>query len=398
MEFLTKTQLFSNVTLPKPTRPFFSSGPCVKPLGWGLEVLDSFLMGRSHRAPAAVGQLQDILARTRALLEIPDSYEVAIVPASATGAIEAGLWNLLGPRGVDTWVFDVFSQRWWTDLTHQLGLDVRTFRGSPQAVPDLSQASRARDQVITWGGTSSGLWIPDGQFISPDHEGLVLCDATSVVFTRPLPWEALDFTAFSWQKGLGGEAGFGMIVVSPRALDRLRTYRPSWPLPRVLNLREDPLVVEGEAGRSASLFSAMTLNTVSLLAVADCVWCLQWAQAQGGLGGLCRRVAENFHLLEGWVARTPWVGFLVHNPRWRSHAAVCLEITHPRVKGGPVSQRWAFVQGMGRFLAEQGAAFDCLNHAAGEPCLRLWCGPTVEAEDVARVLPWLEEAFHHAFL
>ena len=367
----------------------------MKPLGWSADQLSSFLMGRSHRSKPGVAQLQDVLARTKAVLEIPCDYEVALVPGSATGAMEMGMWNLLGDRGVDTVVFDVFSRRWWGDLTHILKLeDVRVVEGGPKSLPDLWSVKGDRDLVITWGGTSSGVWIPNGSFISPQREGLVLCDVTSAAFVRPLPWDRLDFTAFSWQKGLGGEAGFGMVVLSPRAFERLRRFAPPWPIPRLLSLRHDPLVIKGEEGRAKSLFSGLTLNTVSMLAVADCLWCLGWAENHGGLEGLCRRVARNFQVLERWVDRTPWVEFLVPDPLWRSQGAVCLEIVEPTVLNASRQEKWAFLKRMETFLDQRAVAFDCLNHAEDEPALRVWCGPTVEEADLAHLLPCLEAAFH----
>lgn len=378
--------------LSKPARPFFSSGPCAKPLGWGSHILDHFLAGRSHRSAPAIQQIQTVLLKTRLILKIPDDYVIAIVPGSATGAIEMGLWNLLGCRGVDVWSFDVFGERWATDIRQELRLeDVRFFEGSARHLPDFSQVDPKRDQVFTWGGTTSGLWLQELDWLPAKREGLTICDATSVIFATDLPWHLLDFTAFSWQKGLGSEAGQGVIVLSPRALERLRTYKPVWPIPRSFTLHDDCFIKNNQI--EGSLFSGMTLNTLSLMTIADCLWTLDWAEKQGGLKGLLQRVQHNFDILEAWVDRTPWVSFLSKEARMRSKVAVCLEIVDPFITALSRAQQWRFLEEIGNRLAQAHVAFDCLNHAFAEPGFRFWCGPTIESQDLADALPWVDFLF-----
>jgi phosphoserine aminotransferase len=308
--------------------------------------------------------------------------------------MEMGMWNLLGARGVDVWAFDVFGHKWAKDVRHALCLkDVRFFEGTPQQMPDFSQADPRRDQVFTWNGTTSGAWVEEEPiWRRPLAEGLVICDATSAAFAADLPWAHLDFTALSFQKGLGSEASCGVIVVSARALERLKSHTPPWPIPHILNLREDPLVTHDTMTKS--IFAGYTLNTPSMLALADSLWALKWAESIGGLPGLLEKVAANFHVMNTWVDRTPWVDFLTLSPTHRSKTSLCLQLVDPHIKALKPADQWAFLRDMAQTLATEGAAFDCLNHADASPALRLWCGPTVETEDLIAVLPWLEKVFH----
>lgn len=380
---------------PKPQRPFFSAGPCAKPPGWKLLLLDHFLEGRSHRSAPALAQLQELLAEMRSLLKIPTDYHIAIVPGSATGAFEMGLWNFLGACGVDVWSFDVFGRRWADTIRHELKVaDTRFFDAPEGELPPLGQADFTRDQVFTWCGTTAGVWLQDISWIPLKREGLTLCDATSAVFTTSLPWSLLDVTAFSWQKGLGGEGGHGMIVLSPAALERLKVFKPSWPVPKILRLRDDSFITRKE--EQGSLFSGFTLNTPSLLAVADCLWALNWAKTQGGMVGLMKRVQDNFSCLEAWVMKTPWVSFFARDPQIRSRSVVCLEITDPLVTKEGGGDLWDFYKNMTQRLEREGVAFDCLNHTLGKPGLRIWCGPTIERQDLELLFPWMEKIFQES--
>ena len=289
----------------KPKRPFFSLGPCAKALGWNLSLLDHILEGRSHRSLPALRQLQEILSQLRSLLGIPSDYQVAIVPGSATGAFEMGLWNLLGPRSLDVWSFNVFGCRWAAEIRQHLPLSETRFFDAPDGeLPAFSQADFGRDQVFTWCGTTSGVWLEEIAWISRQRQGLTFCDATSAVFSTPLPWVLLDVTTFSWQKGLRGEGGHGILVLSSKALERLRILKPSWPIPKLLRLKDDPFVRDRKL--EGSIFAGFTLNTPSLLAVADCLWGLNWAKAQGGMEGLMARVKQNFER-EDLEALFPWL-------------------------------------------------------------------------------------------
>jgi phosphoserine aminotransferase len=375
----------------KPTRrprsPHFSSGPCPKRPGWRPEALAGAAVGRSHRGPVGQARLAEALARTRALLGLPAGHQLALCPGSDTGAFEAALWGLLGPRGVDIAVWDSFGQEWLRDLRQALRIaDLRILAADFGELPALPTVPSDRDFVWVWTGTSAGVAVPEG-YLPPAGEGLTLCDATSAVFAVDLPWERLDATSFSWQKCLGGEAGHGMLVLSPRALARLRQHRPAWPVPKLLRLAEDGVVAEG-------LFRGETINTPSLLCVEDYLDALAWAEGLGGLPALIRRSRANLACVAAWVAETTWVGFLAARPEWRASTAICLRIRHPGVLALAEDGQRAFIGQMVALLEAEGVAYDIGGYRKAPPGLRIWGGPTVEATDIAAVLPWLDWAFH----
>jgi phosphoserine aminotransferase len=307
----------------RPARPFFSSGPCAKHPGWTPESLGGAFLGRSHRARGGLAKLKDAIARTKSLLQIPDDYRVAIVPASDTGAVEMAMWNLLGPKPVDLFAWESFGEEWVTDTVKQLKLkDARIFKAPYGELPDLAQAGANNDIVFVWNGTTSGVRVPNADFIAADREGVTICDATSAAFAMPLPWDKLDVTTFSWQKVLGGEAAHGMLVLSPNAVARMEAYSPHWPLPKIFRLTKGGKLIEG-------LFEGETLNTPSMLAVEDYLEALKWAENIGGLPALYARVNANADALGKWVQKRDWIDFLAKEERYRSTTSVCLKIVEP---------------------------------------------------------------------
>lgn len=375
-----------------PERPFFSSGPCVKHPAWSWQELAQAPLGRSHRAPEGLALLKGVIEKTRAVLSIPADYRIAIMPGSTTGAMEAALWSLLGPRGVDAFSWDIFGDLWTYDLQHQLPLpDVRVFSAPFGQLPDFSSVEAQRDVVFTWCGTTAGVWVPDTNWLPNSQEGLVLCDVTSAVFAVDLPWSKLDVAAFSWQKGLGGEGAHGMLVLSPRAVARLETYTPPWPMPRLFRLTRDGQLIE-------AIFKGEIINTPSLLCAQDAFNALSWIETHGGLKQMLKRVEQNFQALKRWVDATPWVMFLAESPAICAKTAVCLKIVDPVFKERSALDQWALLNQMGEFLAQEGAAFEVLNHAFAPPSLRIWCGPMMETSDLERLFPWLDWAFHKAIL
>jgi phosphoserine aminotransferase len=386
-----EVQEFTNTQPVKPTRlpkrPFFSSGPCVKYPGWSLNALEKAHVSRSHRSGEGKALLKLCLEKTRALLEIPEDYHIAIVPGSTTGAMEMALWSFLGPRPVDVFAWDVFSRLWAYDIQNQLRLNnVRVFEAPFGFLPDGHQARPNHDQVLAWCGTTSGVWVPDATWLAPRGEGLVICDATSAVFATPLPWERLDVTAFSWQKGLGSEAAHGMLVLSPHAMERLRTYSPPWPMPRIFRMAFEGKVLE-------KLFEGETLNTPSLLCVEDFLAALAWAQTLGGLPKLVARSQHHFALLEAWVEATPWAAFVAQIPETRAKTAVCLQVKEARFERLSLEAQYAWLGQVARLLEQENAGFDIVNHPRMPPSLRIWTGPTVELSDLQAFLPWLTWAF-----
>lgn len=370
----------------RPARPFFSSGPCAKRPGWKPEVLVNAPLGRSHRAPAGLSRLREAIARTRAVLEVPDEFAIAIVPASDTGAVELAMWNLLGERPVDLFAWDVFGRDWVKDAVEQLKLDARVYDAPQGALPPLEQTDPAHDVVFTWNGTTAGARVPDADWISAQREGIVICDATSAAFAMPLDWAKVDVVTFSWQKVLGGEAAHGMLVLGPRALDRLECYTPDRPLPKIFRLKKKGKI-------NTDVFDGQTINTPSLLCVEDYVDALKWAASVGGLEGLIARVNENYGVLARWVARTPWVEFVVRDEAIRSTTSVTLEIVDADVaRLGPEERRARLARLTGRLEAED-AAYDILGHRSAPPCLRIWCGATVEADDLVALTAWLDWAY-----
>ncbi|MEE8276254.1 MAG: phosphoserine transaminase [Alphaproteobacteria bacterium] len=371
----------------RPAEPRFSSGPCAKRPGWTPAALDGAVLGRSHRTPAAKAKLAAVIEESRALLGIPADYRIAIMPASDTGAFEAAMWSLLGPRGVDVLAWESFGKGWATDIVDELGLaDVRVMAADYGELPDLGRVDPVRDVVFTWNGTTSGVRVPDGTWISPDRAGLTLCDATSAVFAMDLPWDRLDAVTWSWQKVLGGEAQHGMLVLSPRAVVRLEDHTPSWPMPKIFRLTKGGLPIEG-------IFRGETINTPSMLCVEDQLDALAWARSVGGLPALIARAEANLALIADWVGHSEWVDFLARAPRTRSCTSVCLRIVDPWFQGLDAEGQAVAAKRVAALLEEEGAAHDLGAYRAAPPGLRLWAGATVERDDLAALMPWLDWAF-----
>jgi len=371
----------------RPRNPNFSSGPCAKRPGWTPQTLANALVGRSHRSKPGKARLQEVCDRSRELLGLPGDYRLGIVPASDTGAVEMALWSMLGARGVDVLTWESFGEGWATDVTKQLKLkDARILAAPYGKLPDLRAVDWRRDVVFTWNGTTSGARVPNGDWIDAAREGLAICDATSAVFAMDLPWDKLDVITWSWQKVLGGEAGFGMLALSPRAVARLGTYVPPWPLPKVFRL-----TAKGKFNEA--IFAAETINTPSMLAVEDAIDGLKWARSIGGQSALQRRSKDNLDAVARWVDRTPWIEFLVRDEAIRSWTSVCLEIVDDWFQSQSTEKQRAALKKMEALLDEEGAAFDFVGHRDAPPGLRLWCGATVETGDIAAVLPWLDWAF-----
>jgi len=371
----------------KPANPLFSSGPCAKRPGWTLENLKDAPLGRSHRAKIGKSRLKEAIDRTAAMLGVPEDYRVGIVPASDTGAVEMALWSLLGARGVDMLAWESFGSGWITDVTKQLKLDdVRSLTAGYGDLPDLSLVDPARDVVFTWNGTTSGVKVPHADWISDDRAGLTICDATSAAFAMDLPWDKLDVTTFSWQKVLGGEAAHGVIILSPRAVERLENYTPAWPLPKIFRLTKGGKLIEG-------IFTGATINTPSMLCVEDYLDALGWADSIGGLKGLIERSEANLAVLRDWVARTDWVRFLANDAATVSNTSVCLKIFAPWFTALSPEEQATAAKEMATLLDEEGAAYDIGAYRDAPAGLRIWAGSTVEAADLKALLPWLDWAY-----
>ncbi len=374
----------------RPANPNFSSGPCAKRPGYSLAALEKALLGRSHRSKLGKAKLKEVVDRSRAILGIPKDYRVGIVPASDTGAVEMALWSLLGPRGVDALTWESFGEGWVTDIEKQLKIkDLRVMRAPYGQIPDLAQIDGDRDVVFTWNGTTSGARMPNGEWIKSDRKGLTICDATSGVFAMDLPWGKLDVVTWSWQKVLGGEAAHGMLALSPRAIERLESYTPPWPLPKIFRLTSKGKFSEG-------IFKEETINTPSMLAVEDAIDSLKWAESLGGLPALRARCEGNLAAIAQWVERTPWVDFLVADPKIRSCTSVCLKIVADGFDRLPKEEQWAQVKKIEALLDAEGIAYDIAGHRDAVPGLRIWCGATIERSDVEALLPWLDWAFAEA--
>lgn len=369
----------------KPKRPFFSSGPCVKYPGWTLNDLGSALVSRSHRSQAGLSRIQEVLTKTRTILGIPDDYLVAITPGSATGAMEMALWNLIGERGVELLSWDVFGRLWVQCLQDRLNLkNLQISDTAAGYLPNLNQVDFENDVIFTWNGSTTGVRVPDGNWIPEDRQGLAICDATSAAFAYDLPWNKLDVTVFSWQKALGGEAAHGMLVLSPRAYERLQKYTPAWPIPLLFRLK-----VEKE--RNMRFFEGYTLNTPSLLCIEDYIKALDWADGIGGLKALIRKSEENADVIEKWVSlRTGWIKNLAQVPETQSTTTVCLVIEDDRFRYSNADIQWGIVEEVVKLLETEEAAFDIKNHRYSQPGFRFWCGPTVETSDLEKALPWIE--------
>ena len=381
----------------KPARPYFSSGPCVKIPGWSVDTLKDALIHRSHRATAGIERIRDVTEKTRQILGIPDTYDIAIIMGGDTGAMEAAMWNLLGARTVDVLSWDVFGDMWVYDIADQLKISHRLLRAPYGHLPSLDDINWDHDVVFTWNGTTAGAKVPDAPWINPNRKGLTICDAVSHAFAGPLPWDHLDVTTFSWQKGLGAEGGHGMLVLSPRAMERLRHYTPVWPIPRLLRLKIHDVIVEGA-------FKGLTINTPSMLCVEDCLTSLNWITSIGGADALYARCDQNAACAEAWVKANPWIDYFVENPLHRSKTSIILAIVAPWFLELHEDDARLFIGRMGALIAEEEAGFEIINHKDAPPTFRIWCGPTVEVRDIKALLPWLTWAYeklsseHHAGL
>ena len=371
----------------RPANPNFSSGPCTKRPGWTLEALANAPFGRSHRAKIGKARLERAIELTRDVLRVPDGWRIGIVPASDTGAVEMALWSLLGERGVDMVAWESFGAGWVTDVVKQLRLaDVRKIEAGYGELPDLDKINFSRDVVFTWNGTTSGVRVPNADFIPADREGLTICDATSAAFAQPLDFSKLDVVTFSWQKVLGGEAAHGMLILSPRAVERLESYTPAWPLPKIFRLTKGGKLIEG-------IFKGETINTPSMLCVEDYVDALEWAVSIGGLDGLIVRADANFAVIDAFVEKSPWLGHLAVEPATRSNTSVCLSIVDPDIVALDREAQAAFAKGMAALLDKEGVAYDIGHYRDAPPGLRIWAGATVETADLERLMPWLDWAF-----
>jgi len=371
----------------RPANPNFSSGPCAKRPGWSLDQLKGAALGRSHRAKIGKQKLKQAIDLTREVLEVPADYLIGIVPGSDTGAFEMALWSLLGERGVDVLAWESFGLGWVSDVVKQLKLkDVRTIKADYGKLPDLGQVDFKRDVVFTWNGTTSGVRVPNGDWIAADREGLTICDATSAAFAQKLAFDKLDVVTFSWQKALGGEAAHGMIVLSPRAVKRLTTYVPAWPLPKLFRMTSGGKLIDG-------IFIGETINTPSMLCVEDYLDALQWAKSVGGLKGLVGRADANFKVLADWAAKTPWIDFFGDDPAARSNTSITLKVVDPAVAGQPLEAQEAFVRAIASRLDKEGVAYDIAFHRDAPPHFRIWGGATIEAADLQALTAWLEWAY-----
>ncbi|MGA8582303.1 MAG: phosphoserine transaminase [Roseiarcus sp.] len=371
----------------RPANACFSSGPCAKRPGWTPTVLRQAALGRSHRAKLPKAKLKLAIDLTREVLGVPSDYRIGITPASDTGAFEMAMWSMLGARGVDVLAWESFGEGWVADIAKELKLkDARTLKAPYGELPDLSQVSFDNDVVFTWNGTTSGVRVPDADWIPADRKGLTLCDATSAAFAQALDWPKLDVTTFSWQKALGGEAGHGIIILSPRAAERLETHKPSWPLPKVFRLTKGGKLIEG-------IFEGETINTPSMLCVEDYIDALQWAKSFAGLKALIARADANAKAIADWVDRTPWVDFLARVPETRSNTSVCLKVVDPAIAALSADGQAAFAKALAAFLEKEKVAFDIGSYRDAPAGLRIWCGTTIEAADVKALTHWLDYAF-----
>src|SRR5437588_2267754 len=371
----------------RPTVPHFSSGPCAKRPGWSLSALTDAVLGRSHRSKIGKAKLKRAIDRTREVLQVPADYRIGIVPASDTGAVEIALWSLLGARPVTMLAWESFGEGWVTDVVKQLKLkDVTVLKAGYGELPDLSKVDPATDIVFTWNGTTSGVRVPNADWIAADRSGLTICDATSAAFSQPLDFAKLDVVTFSWQKALGGEGAHGMLILSPRAVARLTSYTPPWPLPKIFRLTNTGKLFEG-------VFAGETINTPSMLCVEDYLDTLTWAKSSGGCKALVARSDANTKAIADWVARTPWIAFLAEDPEIRSNTSVCLKVVDPAVTALAADAQAAFVKALAAALEKENIAYDIDAYRDAPPGLRIWCGATVETRDVEALTLWLDWAF-----
>ncbi|MGB1546964.1 MAG: phosphoserine transaminase [Alphaproteobacteria bacterium] len=374
----------------RPQNPFFSSGPCAKRPGWSLDALKDAALGRSHRSKIGKAKLAEVLTRSRDLLGLPPDYRIGIVPGSDTGAFEMAMWTMLGERGVDVLAWESFGKGWVTDIVKQLKLkDLRKFEADYGALPDLSQVDTDRDVVFTWNGTTSGVRVPDGEWIAADRKGLTFCDATSAVFAMELPWPKLDVITYSWQKVMGGEAAHGILILSPRAVERLESYTPPWPLPKVFRLTKGGKLIEG-------VFVGETINTPSMLCVEDALDALKWMEGIGGPKAIVERSRANLAAITEWVEKTPWIAFLAEDAKVRSSTSVCFKVVDPWFAGLDQEAQSATLKGITGTLEKEGVAYDIGGYRDAPPGLRIWAGGTVEKADLETLFPWLDWAFAEA--
>ncbi len=375
----------------RPARPEFSSGPCAKRPGWNPQTLQNAVLGRSHRSKPGKARIQDAINRTRAVLEVPDDFLIGIVPGSDTGAVEMALWSMLGPKPIQLLAFESFGKDWVTDVVKQLKLPAEVLDAPYGQLPDVSKVRADADLVFTWNGTTSGVRVPNADFISADREGIVICDATSAAFAQALDWTKLDVVTFSWQKALGGEAAHGVLILSPRAVARLESYTPAWPMPKLFRMTK----ANKDGGNKVSLdiFEGATINTPSMLCVEDAIDALKWAEGIGGLAEMRRRADANLAVLAEWVEKTAWVEFLAADPAIRSNTSVCLKVVDPRVAGLSDDAQADFAKKLASALEKEGVALDVGGYRDAPPGLRIWCGATVETSDLEALTPWLDWAF-----
>jgi phosphoserine aminotransferase len=374
----------------RPSVPHFSSGPCAKRPGWNPQGLTGAFLGRSHRSKPGKAKLKRAIELTREVLEVPADYKIGIVPASDTGAVEMALWSLLGPRPATLLAWESFGEGWVTDVVKELKLkDVTTLKAGYGALPDLSKVDPASDVVFTWNGTTSGVRVPNADWIAAGRAGLTICDATSAAFAQPLAWSKLDVVTFSWQKALGGEAAHGMLILSPRAVARLESYTPPWPLPKIFRMTKGGKLIDG-------IFQGETINTPSMLCVEDYLDALEWAKSAGGLSALRARADGNARVISEWVSRAKWIDFLAGDPAIRSNTSVCLKVVDPAITRLAPDAQAAFVKSIAAALDKEGVAFDIDAYRDAPPGLRIWCGSTVERADVEALTLWLDWAYAKA--
>ena len=378
-----------NITLPttKPRVPHFSSGPCAKRPGWSVSHLQNACVGRSHRSADGKAKLAEVIERSKKILGVPADYRLGIVPASDTGAVEMALWSLLGQRPLDILAWESFGQEWVKDVTDELKLpDVRLLKAPYGSLPDLSQVDFSHDVVFLWNGTTSGVRVANGDWIPDDRQGITICDATSAVFAMDVPWQKLDVVTYSWQKVLGGEAQHGVIVLSPRAVERLESYQPTWPIPKLFRLTQKGKLIEG-------IFKGDTINTPSMLCVEDAIDGLTWAESIGGLSGLINRSEANLAAIAKWVEQSNWADFLAQEPENRSCTSICLKIVDSWFTSLSAEEQAKSANKIAKLLEKQGVAYDIASYRSAPPGLRIWGGATVETADIEALLPWLDWAF-----
>ncbi len=371
----------------KPANNCFSSGPCAKRPGWTLDALKGTPVGRSHRAKVGKAKLKEVIDLTRKILNVPADYKIGIVPASDTGAFEMAMWSMLGARGIDALAWESFGDGWVTDIEKQLKIsDLRVMKADYGKLPDLSKVDFARDVIFTWNGTTSGVRVPNGDWIKDDREGLTFCDATSAVFAMDLPWKKLDVTTYSWQKVMGGEAAHGMLILSPRAVARLESYKPSWPLPKIFRMTKGGKLIDG-------IFEGETINTPSMLCVEDQLDALKWAEKIGGLKALIQRSENNLSVFKNWLKKSPWIAFLAENPATISCTSICFKIVDSWYTSQDKETQAALAKQLAKILEDEGVAYDIGAYRDAPAGIRIWGGATVETADLEILTEWLDYAF-----